>query len=233
MTTASPSAPRTTARWHRLTPEGAVAAQEALGADIQMVLDVCTELPAGRERADRGGRAHAGLGRAGPPGACPGRPAAVRDRAGRRGARPAGRVRRAAGRDRLRRLRHRRSFRRGDSRPRCWRPWLLSTANLPADSPRYLMGVGDPASVVQAIGLGVDMFDCVLPTRLGRHGSALTSAGRLHVKAGPLCQGRFAARPGLCVPRLPAAYAGPTCGTSTTWANRAPAASSASTTSPG
>ncbi len=45
------------------------------------------------------------------------------------------------------------------------------------------MGVGDPVSVVQAIGLGVDMFDCVLPTRLGRHGSALTSAGRLHIKS--------------------------------------------------
>jgi queuine tRNA-ribosyltransferase len=54
---------------------------------------------------------------------------------------------------------------------------------LPADRPRYLMGVGDPAAIVAGIRLGVDMFDCVLPTRLGRHGTALTGAGRLPVKA--------------------------------------------------
>ena len=52
---------------------------------------------------------------------------------------------------------------------------------LPADRPRYLMGVGDPASLVEAVGLGVDQFDCVLQTRLGRHGTALTGAGKLHV----------------------------------------------------
>ena len=49
---------------------------------------------------------------------------------------------------------------------------------LPADRPRYLMGVGDPASLVEAVGLGVDQFDCVLPTRLGRHGTVLTGGGR-------------------------------------------------------
>ncbi len=59
--------------WQRLTPEGAVAAQEALGADIQMVLDVCTELPAQPRGADQRRRAHAGLGRAGAPGPRPGR----------------------------------------------------------------------------------------------------------------------------------------------------------------
>ena len=52
-------------------------------------------------------------------------------------------------------------------------------ADLPADQPRYLMGVGDPASLVEAIALGVDQFDCVLPTRLGRHGTVLTGGGRL------------------------------------------------------
>src|SRR5690606_602538 len=50
------------------------------------------------------------------------------------------------------------------------------------DQPRYLMGVGDPASLVEAIALGVDMFDCVLPTRLARHGTLLTDAGRFNVK---------------------------------------------------
>ncbi|MGA0802386.1 MAG: tRNA-guanine transglycosylase [Ilumatobacteraceae bacterium] len=53
--------------------------------------------------------------------------------------------------------------------------------HLPADRPRYLMGVGDPASLVEAVGLGVDQFDCVMQTRLGRHGTALTTAGRVHV----------------------------------------------------
>ena len=46
---------------------------------------------------------------------------------------------------------------------------------LPADRPRYFMGIGDPEGLVEVIALGVDMFDCVLPTRLGRTGTALTS----------------------------------------------------------
>ncbi len=44
------------------------------------------------------------------------------------------------------------------------------------------MGVGDPASLVEAVGLGVDQFDCVMQTRIGRHGTALTAGGKLHVK---------------------------------------------------
>jgi queuine tRNA-ribosyltransferase len=54
--------------------------------------------------------------------------------------------------------------------------------HLPVERPRYLMGVGDPASLVEAVGLGVDQFDCVMQTRIGRHGTALTSTGKLHVK---------------------------------------------------
>ncbi|HEX8803156.1 MAG TPA: tRNA guanosine(34) transglycosylase Tgt, partial [Acidimicrobiales bacterium] len=53
---------------------------------------------------------------------------------------------------------------------------------LPVDRPRYLMGVGDPVGIVDAVACGVDMFDCVLPTRLGRHGTMLTSAGRLNLR---------------------------------------------------
>jgi len=53
---------------------------------------------------------------------------------------------------------------------------------LPEDRPRYLMGVGDPVGIVEAIALGVDMFDCVLPTRLARHGTILTATGRLNLK---------------------------------------------------
>ena len=55
-------------------------------------------------------------------------------------------------------------------------------AELPADQPRYLMGVGDPLSLVEGVALGVDQFDCVLPTRLGRHGTALTSVGKVQLK---------------------------------------------------
>ncbi len=53
---------------------------------------------------------------------------------------------------------------------------------LPADRPRYLMGVGTPRDLVIAIGHGLDLFDCVLPTRMGRHGIAYTDAGPLHLK---------------------------------------------------
>ncbi|OGV65384.1 MAG: tRNA guanosine(34) transglycosylase Tgt [Lentisphaerae bacterium RIFOXYB12_FULL_65_16] len=55
---------------------------------------------------------------------------------------------------------------------------------LPADKPRYLMGVGTPAQVVRAVARGIDMFDCVLPTRVGRNGSAYTATGAVPIKAG-------------------------------------------------
>ena len=53
---------------------------------------------------------------------------------------------------------------------------------LPADRPRYLMGVGKPVDLVEAVWRGVDMFDCVLPTRSGRHGQAWTWAGPINLK---------------------------------------------------
>ena len=53
---------------------------------------------------------------------------------------------------------------------------------LPADRPRYLMGVGKPVDLVEAAARGVDMFDCVLPTRSGRHGQAWTRGGPLNLK---------------------------------------------------
>ncbi len=60
---------------------------------------------------------------------------------------------------------------------------LAATASLmPEDKPRYFMGIGDPVGILQVIALGVDMFDCVLPTRLARHGAALTPDGRLNLK---------------------------------------------------
>jgi queuine tRNA-ribosyltransferase len=49
---------------------------------------------------------------------------------------------------------------------------------LPADKPRYLMGVGTPQDILRSVARGIDMFDCVMPTRSGRHGLAFTRRGR-------------------------------------------------------
>jgi len=57
-----------------------------------------------------------------------------------------------------------------------------TTPLLPEGKPRYLMGVGTPEDILEAVACGVDMFDCVLPTRLGRTGSAYTSCGRINIK---------------------------------------------------
>ncbi|MFH1458483.1 MAG: tRNA guanosine(34) transglycosylase Tgt [Candidatus Omnitrophota bacterium] len=56
---------------------------------------------------------------------------------------------------------------------------------LPADLPRYLMGVGLPQDIIEAVGLGVDMFDCVVPTRYGRNGTAFTSEGKITIRNSP------------------------------------------------
>lgn len=58
----------------------------------------------------------------------------------------------------------------------------ITAGLLPMEQPRYLMGVGLPQDIVEAAGLGVDMFDCVIPTRYGRNGTAFTSSGKLTVR---------------------------------------------------
>ena len=57
-----------------------------------------------------------------------------------------------------------------------------ATALLPADKPRYFMGIGDPEGILEVIEAGIDMFDCVLPTRTARTGSALTRDGRINLR---------------------------------------------------
>ena len=57
-----------------------------------------------------------------------------------------------------------------------------STEYLPKDKVRYLMGVGDPIDIVENVIRGVDIFDCVSPTRLARHGHALTRFGKINLK---------------------------------------------------
>jgi queuine tRNA-ribosyltransferase len=166
---------------HRFTPEGAVATQELLGADIQMVLDVCPALPS---------------------------PAPVVRTALERTAAWAARARVCHRREdqalfgivqggidpQLRAESSRRTVALafdgygigglsvGETRAEMLPALAAAVAELPEDRPRYLMGVGDPASLVEAVALGVDQFDCVMQTRIGRHGTALTDGGRLHVK---------------------------------------------------
>ncbi len=57
-----------------------------------------------------------------------------------------------------------------------------TTIHLPKEKPRYLMGVGTPDCLVEGVGFGIDMFDCVFPTRVARNGTAMTRTGRLVVK---------------------------------------------------
>jgi queuine tRNA-ribosyltransferase len=59
----------------------------------------------------------------------------------------------------------------------------ICTDVLPKDKPRYLMGVGFPEDILQAIELGIDMFDCVIPTRNARNGTVFTSTGKLIIKS--------------------------------------------------
>lgn len=178
---------------HRLTPERAVDIQLALGADIQMVLDVCPPLPAPEHvittAVDRTaawaerGRAHFLANRENPIAghAHPGRAQfgivqggldeALRQRSARQ-LMAIGFDGYAIG-----------GLSVGETREEMIAPLRASTEVLPVDRPRYFMGLGDPAGLVEAVAAGVDMFDCVWPTRMARHGTALTRAGRLNISA--------------------------------------------------
>lgn len=166
---------------HRLTPEGAVAVQEELGADVQMVLDVCPPAPApsdvvrgavertaawaARARAAhrRGDQALFGIVQGGTDAALRAESAARTVALDFDGYAIGGL---SVGEDHAAML---------DTLAR-------TVPLLPADKPRYLMGVGDPLGLVEAVSLGVDLFDSVLPTRLARHGTVLTAAGRRNLR---------------------------------------------------
>jgi queuine tRNA-ribosyltransferase len=70
----------------------------------------------------------------------------------------------------------------GEAKPDMYRILDALHAALPADRPRYLMGVGFPEDLVEGVRRGMDMFDCVAPTRMGRNGAAFTSDGRVNIK---------------------------------------------------
>lgn len=70
----------------------------------------------------------------------------------------------------------------GEEKPVMYGVLEFLAPQMPADAPRYLMGVGTPEDLVEAVARGVDMFDCVLPTRNGRTGGAFTSRGKLNIR---------------------------------------------------
>ena len=70
----------------------------------------------------------------------------------------------------------------GEEKPVMYGVLEYLAPQMPADSPRYLMGVGTPEDLVEAVARGVDMFDCVMPTRNGRTGGAFTSRGKLNIR---------------------------------------------------
>jgi queuine tRNA-ribosyltransferase len=74
----------------------------------------------------------------------------------------------------------------GEPKPQMYEMLEVVDGVLPRDRPRYLMGVGFPEDLVEGVRRGVDLFDCVAPTRMGRNGTVFTSTGRLNVKRAEL-----------------------------------------------
>ncbi len=70
----------------------------------------------------------------------------------------------------------------GEDKDTMYRMITYATNYLPEDKPRYLMGVGDPIDIIEGVIRGIDMFDCVHPTRLARHGNAFTRNGKINLK---------------------------------------------------
>ena len=181
--------------------------QRLLGSDIVMAFDQCPR--AARPTRGERWRSDAAVDPLGAPRSHD----AFGDRAGRRRCSASCRAastqdlraesRRGADRDRLRRLRDRRARGRRGAGRRCSRVLDDRAAMLPDDRPRYLMGVGTPDDSSTPCCAGVDMFDCVLPTRSGRTGQALTWRGAVNLQERPLRRRPAAARPGLRLPGLP------------------------------
>ena len=175
----------------QLTPERAIEIQEALGPDIAMVLDECH-----RPRAEQPGEPH--------PGSDETRMRAAMERTLRWAARCRDARRRSDQAlfgivqgglsPELRKQSARGTVEVGFDgyahgglglgEEASERAALVATVNaeLPETSPRYLMGLGRPSDLLDAVAAGVDLFDCVLPTRNGRHGVLFTSEGVMHIR---------------------------------------------------
>lgn len=167
---------------HELTPERAIEIQGLLDSDIQMQLDECIRLPADRsemERAmqlslrwaersraafgDQKGRALFGIVQGGDDEELRRQSAEALSALDLKGYSIGG-------------------LAVGEPQDVMLRMIEVVDAVLPTDKPRYLMGVGTPDDLVEAVSRGVDMFDCVMPTRAGRHGLAYTRFGKVNLK---------------------------------------------------
>jgi queuine tRNA-ribosyltransferase len=166
---------------HRFTPENVIAFEEALGVDIAMVLDVCVKLPASREEIEESVRLTT---------AWAARSAAARTRAG-----TAVFAIMQGGLDREMRARSAREIVEldlpgyaigglsvGETREEMYSTARYSASLLPENKPRYLMGVGTVRDIVMAVDCGIDMFDCVYPTRCGRNARAMTRSGEFNIR---------------------------------------------------
>jgi len=168
-------------RAERFTPELAARVQELLGSDVAMCLDICS--PAGVSRAELEEAVRRTTAWA------------VRQRVLPRAP---GQLRFAITQGGLDTKLRRRSSEElvgldfdgyaigglsvGEHREPMFEATSEAAALLPEEKPRYFMGIGDPEGVLEVISRGVDMFDCVLPTRTARTGSALTREGRLNLR---------------------------------------------------
>jgi queuine tRNA-ribosyltransferase len=177
----------TDGRTHLLSPERSIEIQTAIGSDIMMVLDVClnstTDLAAVRDAMERTHRW------------------ALRSLAARSDAKQAlfaivqGGVNADLRRESAAFLTGHPfdgfalgGLSVGDTRSDREDITSFAADLLPADRPRYLMGVGTPADLLYAVSAGIDLFDCVLPTHLAWQGTAFTSTGRVRVTRGPAGQ---------------------------------------------
>ncbi|HJU12074.1 MAG TPA: tRNA guanosine(34) transglycosylase Tgt [Candidatus Binataceae bacterium] len=164
-----------------LTPEASVDIQQQLGADLMMALDECTPYPADYARAESSLELTARWAE---------RSIAAHDSKSQA---LFGIVQGSVYPDLRRRSAQQITSLRfdgfavgglsvGEPKEAMREMAALSATMLPVDKPRYLMGVGTPQDLLAAIGMGYDLFDCVLPTRNARNGSAFTSEGRISIK---------------------------------------------------
>ena len=189
---------------HMLTPERSIEVQRLLGADIVMAFDECTPFPGDRERRPSVDGAVDALGAT----------VARGVRCGRRACRRGRPVRNPAGID-GEALRRRSAealiaigfdgyavggLAVGEGQAEMFRVLDFAVAMLPADRPRYLMGVGKPDDIVGAVERGIDMFDCVLPTRSGRTGQAFTRDGPINIRNARFAEDREPLDPGCACP---------------------------------
>jgi queuine tRNA-ribosyltransferase len=167
---------------HRFTPENVLAFQEAIGVDIAMQLDVCVKLPASPAEIERSVQLSAAWAK---------RSAQARTRPDQ----TALFAIMQGGLDEGARQRSARAIvdldlpgyavgglSVGESREEMYRFARFSAGLLPERKPRYLMGVGTVRDIVMAVDCGIDMFDCVYPTRCGRNGRAMTRSGEFAIR---------------------------------------------------